>query len=132
MQPSPDVNRKLGSIETELTVAWIFTLLIVIAWLAIFVSVVGIFSVVGGLAAPYGGGFFAGLGLLFGIIILIPLIPTFLVLRRAGRMRGAARRGDIAALKGLNSIGWAIVALIFAGVIPGVMLLVAHGPIDDL
>jgi hypothetical protein len=47
-------------------------------------------------------------------------------------MRIAANKGDIKTLKELNSIGWAIVALIFSGIIPGIMLLVAAGPITSL
>jgi hypothetical protein len=47
-------------------------------------------------------------------------------------MRGAAERGDIPRLKALNSTGWAIIGLFFTGIITGVMLLLANGPINDL
>jgi hypothetical protein len=47
-------------------------------------------------------------------------------------MRHAVDSGDIATLKALNSTGWAVVALIFCGIIPGVMLLVAHSSIEEL
>ncbi|MGC8982096.1 MAG: SHOCT domain-containing protein, partial [Minisyncoccia bacterium] len=46
--------------------------------------------------------------------------------------RLAANKGDIQKLKELNSIGWAIVALIFTGIIPGIMLLIAHSAIEQL
>jgi hypothetical protein len=75
---------------------------------------------------------FAIIGLVYGIFFLILMIPSFLVLQRTGRMRSAADRGDIGTLKSLNSVGWAVVGLIFAGVIPGVMLLIANGPINEL
>ena len=46
-------------------------------------------------------------------------------------MRNAAVRHGLEELKGLNSFGWAIVGF-FAGIVPGIMLLVAHGPIGEL
>ncbi|MGC8979660.1 MAG: SHOCT domain-containing protein [Caldisericum sp.] len=66
------------------------------------------------------------------VVFLILLIPTILVIIRTNKMRIAANKGDIKTLKELNSIGWAIVALIFSGIIPGIMLLVAAGPINSL
>jgi nitrogen fixation/metabolism regulation signal transduction histidine kinase len=67
-----------------------------------------------------------------GFSLLVFLIINVLVVRRTWRMYSAANNGDIAALKSLNSLGWAIVALIFSGIIPGIMLLIAHGRINDL
>jgi putative membrane protein len=47
-------------------------------------------------------------------------------------MRGAAERADIATLKNMNSVGWGIIALLFAGIITGIFQLLANGPINDL
>lgn len=47
-------------------------------------------------------------------------------------MRTAANLGQVTELKQLNSIGWAVVALLFSGIIPGIMLLIAHSPIERL
>ena len=69
---------------------------------------------------------------LIGFLSLVFLIIDVLVVRRTWNMYSAVKNGDIAALKSLNSLGWAIVALIFSGVIPGVLLLIAHGRIEDL
>ena len=55
-----------------------------------------------------------------------------MVISRTWKMYSAVQNGDIATLKSLNSLGWAIVALIFSGIIPGVLLLIAHGRIEDL
>ncbi|MBI3841145.1 MAG: hypothetical protein HY297_04220 [Thaumarchaeota archaeon] len=122
---------KLGSIKTELLVAWIFELLVVIAWIIGFVLFAVVFFAASSLAGP-GGGIFAGVGVIFGVFLLILMIPSIMVFRRTGKMRSAAKKGDIARLKSLNSLGWAVVALIFTGIIPGIMLIVAHGPIDEL
>ncbi|AMD31318.1 hypothetical protein SE86_04905 [Acidilobus sp. 7A] len=73
----------------------------------------------------------AELGLI-GFLSVIFLIIDVVVVRCAWKMYSAVQNGDIAALKSLNSLGWAIVALIFSGVIPGVLLLIAHGRIEDL
>lgn len=96
---------KLSSIKTYMLVALIFNILAVLI------------ALVASLA----------------IFPIIWLILSILVLAlRVWPMREAAERGDIAKLKSLNSVGWAIVALIFAGVIPGIMMLVAIGPINEL
>jgi hypothetical protein len=67
-----------------------------------------------------------------GFSLLVFLIINVLVIRRTSNMYLAAKNGDIAALKSLNSLGWAIVALIFSGIISGIMLLIVHGRINDL
>ncbi|WP_117354525.1 hypothetical protein [Acidilobus sp. 7A] len=70
-----------------------------------------------------------GLTVAFMIISMIIDLP---VIGRTSKMCSAAKEGDIAALKSLNSLGWAIVALIFSGVIPGVLLFIDYGRIEDL
>jgi len=70
-----------------------------------------------------------GLAVTFSVIFLM---IDFTVIAYATRIYSAADRGDVTALKSLNSLGWAIVALIFSGVIPGVLLLIAYGRIEDL
>jgi hypothetical protein len=47
-------------------------------------------------------------------------------------MYKAANAGDIATLKETSNMMWAIIALIFAGVIPGIMLIIAYNPIKQL
>ncbi len=47
-------------------------------------------------------------------------------------MYNAVNSGDIDTLKQYNNMMWAILALIFAGVIPGIMLLISFGPINEL
>jgi hypothetical protein len=66
------------------------------------------------------------------LIFIIPLIVSAVVLMRIRRMRIAAHSGDVAMLKQNNSTVWAIIALILGGVIPGIMLIVASGPINGL
>jgi len=125
-------ENQLGSIKTEILVAWIFALLVVIGWVIGLLWGIYILVILGILGGPYLGPYFVGTGLLYTIIFLILMIPSILVMNRTNIMRKAANQGNIAMLKELNSIGWAIVALIFAGIIPGVMLLIAHGPIEEL
>jgi hypothetical protein len=67
-----------------------------------------------------------------GFLLLVFLIIDVLVIRRTSKMYSAAKNGDVATLKSLNSLGWAIVALIFAGVVAGVLLLIAYGSINNL
>lgn len=113
---------KLSSIKTYLLVALIFNIFSVIGFG--FGALIFLFL----LFIPFVGFF----GLFFGLFFVIPFILSILVLTRVSGMRGAAERGDVAKLKELNSLGWAIVAIFFAGVIPGIMLLIANGAINDL
>jgi putative membrane protein len=102
---------KLSSIRTYLLVAFIFNVLSVIGFLI--ATLVLIFFIV-------------------GVIFIVPLILSIVILRRIMAMRGAAERGDVAKLKSLNSLGWAVIALLLAGIIPGIMLIVANGSINEL
>jgi hypothetical protein len=129
---------ELESVKTEILVAWIFALLALIGWIIGFLweLAIGISIAMSMASMPYVGLFSAGLfsSLFFigGILFFILMIPTILVFQRTGRMRSAAIRGDVDELRRLNSVGWAIVALIFSGIIPGIMLLIAHSPIEHL
>jgi len=128
--PSPDVERALGSISTMVLVALIFAIIAAILQIVV-LGLVGFASAVmseQGIVSPVAS---AELGVI-GFLSVVFLIIDVLVIRRTSKMHSAAKNGDIAALKSLNSLGWAIVALIFSGVIPGVLLLIAHGRIEDL
>ncbi len=125
-------NPELGSVKTEILVAWIFALLVVIGWIIGLIAGIYYLVILGILGGPYVGPIFATMGVIYIVIFLIMMIPSILVMNRTNRMRKAANKGDIQKLKELNSIGWAIVALIFTGIIPGIMLLIAHSPIEEL
>jgi len=128
--PSPDVERALGSISTMVLVALIFAIIAAILQIVV-LGLVGFASAVmskQGIVSPVAS---AELGVI-GFLSVIFLIIDVLVISRTWKMYSAVKNGDIATLKSLNSIGWAIVALIFSGVIPGVLLLIAHGRIEDL
>ncbi|MGC8579763.1 MAG: SHOCT domain-containing protein [bacterium] len=123
---------ELGSIKTEILVAFIFPVLVVVGWVIGLLFGIYYLIVLGILGGSYLGSIFFGLGLMYTVVFLILMIPSLFVMNRTNKMRKAADKGDIAKLMKLNSIGWAIVALIFTGIIPGVMLLIAHGPIAEL
>jgi len=128
--PSPKVERSLGSIRTMVLVALIFAIIAAILWIVV-LGLVGFASAVmskQGIVSPVAS---AELGVI-GFLSVIFLIIDVLVISRTWKMYSAVKNGDIATLKSLNSLGWAIVALIFSGVIPGVLLLIAHGRIEDL
>ncbi|QQG48103.1 MAG: zinc-ribbon domain-containing protein [archaeon] len=113
----PDSGR-LSSIKTYLLVALIFNILSVVG-LAIASLIFLLFLIIPVL------GFIA-------VIPIVLLVLSLSVLNRVNQMRGAAERGDIAALKALNSVGWAVIGLLFAGIITGIMLLLANGSINEL
>lgn len=124
---------RLSSVKTEILVAFIFALILLIVWIIAFGFYIVTFSVLASNYNPYNYYSVApGFYLVVGIIFLIMAIPTIFVSVHISRMRNAANREDLVQLKRLNSIGWAIAALIFSGVIPGVMLLVAHSSIMNI
>ncbi|ABP51719.1 MAG: hypothetical protein OWQ51_03750 [Pyrobaculum arsenaticum] len=109
----------LGNVKTFLLLAFIFAAL----FTAIVLAFAGVFTA----AAPYAPSW-AGIA---GLLIALALLDV-LVIARIYRMYKAAEIGDVTTLKSLNSLGWAIVALLFAGLIPGIMLILAHGTIEKL
>ena len=110
-------SAKLGSVKTEILVGWIFALLLLVAWVWGFLW----YMIVLGILSSF-----------LGTISLVMLVPSIFVFRHTNQMRHATNAGDMSRLKQLNSAGWGIVALIFSGVIPGIMLLMARGPINEL
>jgi putative membrane protein len=132
--PSGIADTRLSSIKTYILIAWIFSILIMIVWLLAAVSTILSYLAVASLAAEFGAfgyGFYA-FGLIEGIVFLVFLIPAFLVFLRVWKMYKAVNAGDIATLKATSNMMWAIIALIFAGVIPGIMLIISDGPIKQL
>lgn len=120
---------QLGSIRTEILIALIFSILVLVAWVVGFLFYLGLTLV----AAVNTSGVTAALILLIiSVIFLVPLILSVLIFRRVNKMYHAAVSGDIATLKKLNSVGWAIIALIFNGIISGILLLVANSSINSL
>ena len=128
--PSPEVERALGSIRTMVLVALIFAIIIAILELVLLGDVIFIGAAVSklGVVSPVAS---AELGLA-GFLLVVLLVIDVVVISRTWKMYSATKNGDIAALKSLNSLGWAIVALIFAGVVAGVLLLIAYWRINDL
>ncbi len=126
-------KNELSGVKTEILVAFIFEILALIGWI-VGMIILGILALLYGIVSGLNQYVFAALivpAIIYTIIFLILFIPTILVLIRTNRMRKALNKGDIQTLKSLNSIGWAIVALIFSGIIPGIMLLIAYGPIEE-
>ena len=127
---------KIDSVKTNLLIAWVFTILVNVG---IFLAFLFVFLLpfIGAFSVPYGYGVSILLGGMFVliiplVIILIFWIPSYMVMRRAGRLHKAANNYDIPTLKANNSVGWAVIALIFTGVIPGILLLISNNPISEL
>jgi len=125
-------NPALGSIRTELLVGLIFAILALIGFLIATIYMLAIvpFFYVVAPGAPVT--VIMGMFITYGIIFLIFFIISIVVTVRIYKMYKAANAGDVATLKSMNSIAWGIIALIFSGLIPGIMLLIAHGTIQQL
>jgi hypothetical protein len=130
-QTQPASSDKLATIRTYILVALIFSIIIMVVWLLAGIGAILSYLAIAALGGIYYTGFYIG-GLIEGIILLIFIVPAVLVFFRIWKMYKAVNAGDIATLKATSNILWAIIALIFAGVIPGIMLILADGPIKQL
>ena len=123
--PPPPTTDRLGTIKTYILIAFIFSILFMIVWIAEALWTIAAFAIL------------SAVGL--GIFVILPAIVYFvlfavsvIVFLRIWKMYKAVNAGDIATLKATSNMLWAIIALIFAGVIPGIMLIISDGPIKQL
>lgn len=126
--PPPQTTDRLSSIRTYILIAWIFSLIALIGFALAGISYFITFATFSALTF----GFFTGIFIVYGIVFLVFAAVSFMVFMRIGKMRRAANTSDIATLKATSNMMWAIIALIFAGVIPGIMLIISDGPINQL
>lgn len=122
---------KLASIKTYMLIAFIFNIIGMILF-----GLAGIWEIITwatwsgyyyGILAGWSTGF-----LITGVVLLVFFVFALMVFMRVRKMYKAVNTGDIATLKSLNNMMWAILALIFTGVITGIMLLISFGPINEL
>ncbi|MFP3297902.1 MAG: hypothetical protein RXO22_02285 [Thermocladium sp.] len=123
-------NPALGRIRTELLVGLIFAILALIGFLII--NTVAILPYVYAVAPGAPRTLITAGMLLMGmliklftnehyIIFIIFLSIYTIVTVRIYEMYKAANAGDVATLKSMNPIAWGIIALIFSGLIPGII-----------
>jgi putative membrane protein len=129
--PTPDAS-KLGTVRTYILIAFIFAIIIMIGWLLAGISYIITFATFSSLTFGYGFGFFSGIFLVYAVVFFVLMAVSVIVFLRIWKMWKAVNAGDIATLKATSNMMWAIIALIFAGVIPGIMLIIADGPIKQL
>jgi putative membrane protein len=124
---------KLASIKTYMLIAFIFNIIALIGFALGALSEIWAYATYSsvydyfGILQNYSMGF-----LITGIILLVFAVFSIIVFMRVRRMYNAVNAGDIKTLKQYNNMMWAILALIFAGVLPGIMLIISFGPINEL
>jgi putative membrane protein len=124
---------KLASIKTYILIAFIFNIIVLVAWALAGMSQIVSYFTFASYYSYYGVLVGASSALLItGIVLLVFLVFSVLVFMRVRRMYNAVNSGDIKTLKQYNNMMWAILALIFTGVIPGIMLIISFGPINEL
>ncbi len=123
--PPQTANTNLATIKTYMLIAFIFSIIFVIVWIGAALSVFATF-------AFFQSSDLVSSFILPAIVYLVLFAFSIIVFLRIYKMYKAANAGDIATLKATSNILWAIIALIFAGVIPGIMLIISDGPIKQL
>ena len=123
--PPSSIDTRLSSIKTYILIAFIFSLLFMFVWVGAALWTLFTLAVF----TAIGLGFFVLIPALIYLVLFAISLITFL---RIWKMYKAVNAGDIATLKATSNVLWAIIALIFAGVIPGIMLIISDGPIQQL
>ena len=125
-------SSKLATVKSYITIAFIFNIIALVAWiLGALSQIISYFTFQSyyyyyyTVSAPISI-------LITGIVFLVFFVLSLIVFMRVRTMYSAVNRGDIATVKQLNNMMWSILALIFAGVIPGILLIMATGPINEL
>ncbi len=135
MKMTSESNKvKINSVKTNLQIAYIFTILVNIPF-AILVILVSVLPFIAALSGPLS--IYTGIGTIIApLLLIIPIlifwIPSYMIMKRTGKLYNAAKRYDVSTLKAYNSTMWAVLALIFTGVIPGILLLMSNGPLSEL
>jgi hypothetical protein len=130
--PPPNTSTNLATIKTYITIAFIFNIIFVIVWALWGIYDLILFATAASILSYFGAGYAASVFLIPGIALLVLFAIGLIVFFRVWKMFKAVNAGDIATLKATSNIIWAILALIFAGVIPGIMLIISDGPIKQL
>lgn len=130
--PPQSADTRLSTVKTYITIAFVFSIIFVIVWVAWGLWDIVLFATAASVFSYFGAGYVAGVFLIPGIVLLVFFAFGLIVFLRIWKMYKAVNAGDIATLKATSNILWAIIALIFAGVIPGIMLILADGPIKQL
>lgn len=123
---------KLATVKSYITIAFIFNIIALVAWiLAALSQIISYFTFQSYVYYYYTVS--APISILItGVVFLVFFVLSLIVFMRVRTMYAAVNRGDIATLKQLNNMTWSILALIFAGVIPGILLIMATGPINEI
>ena len=116
---------RLSTIKTYILIAFIFSIIFMIVWIGEALSTLVAFAFL----SAVGLGVFVVLPVILYLVLFVLSIMCFL---RIWKMYKAVNAGDIPTLKATSNMLWAIIALIFNGVIPGIMLIIADGPIKQL
>lgn len=123
--PSTTSADKLSTVKTYMLIAFIFSIIFLLVWGVGVLYSIAAFAVL----STVGIGFFFIGPLIFYLLAFVISILCFL---RIWKMYKAVNAGDIATLKATSNMMWAIISLIFNGVIPGIMLIISDGPIKQL
>ena len=123
----------MESIKTKLLVALIFSIISLVAWLGAFLYFMSIFLLIE--SNPYAGlfaGYLTSMATTYAVAFLILMCVSAIVVKRIHDMYNAANSKNVERLKQLNSLMWSVIALVFSGIVPGIMLLLALGQINNL
>ncbi|MCX8149962.1 MAG: hypothetical protein N3D85_00415 [Candidatus Bathyarchaeota archaeon] len=123
---------KLATIKSYITIAFVFNIIALVAWILAALSQIIAYVTFQSYVYYYYTVSAPISILITGIVFLVFFVLSLIVFMRVRNMYSAVNRGDIATLKQLNNMTWSILALIFAGVIPGILLIMVTGPINEI
>jgi len=113
-----------GSAGTLLTVAMAFSIIFVVVFIIEFILAIVTFSAI---AAIPGGTIFDIAGLIVGVLYLLMFLVSIYCLVRIIKIRRLYNEGRYQEAYDSNTVLFGILTLLFNGLIPGILMLVARG-----
>jgi hypothetical protein len=120
----------VGSAPTLITIAFVFSILAVLGYAILFiiysVTAISVVSVTSSTSSISSTPAFSGLIIILIVFFLIFFLIDIYILIRIMKIRKLIDNGDYNSAYDKNSVAFGILALIFGGIITGILLLVAR------
>jgi len=120
--------------KTLILIAFIFSIIVMVLFFFSFVSdIISAISIsasyaASGIPVPYTVGLFYA----YGFIYIIMFLVTVIVFLRVKRIYDLLRNGNTLQALQMNTVTWAVIAIIFSGLITGIMMLLARNYMEKV
>ncbi len=120
--------------KTLILIAFIFSIIVMVLFFFSFVSdIINAISIsasyaASGIPTPYTVGLFYA----YGLVYIIMFVVTVIVFLRVKRIYDLLKAGNTLQALQMNTVTWAVIAIIFSGLITGIMMLLARNYMEKV